>query len=122
MIDSNNKTILFGIIFLDCLKAIDNLTSAINQDVKFVDIQTWKVYEHYTINGENILNLLGFFDSVFQYKSIMKTSFVERRSNFHGYKMKAMVEEVGKAMYIMLYIIVFTCPAKPGVCLVVGLG
>ena len=106
----NNNILISGIVFTDSMNEIHDFTTEINQDIKFIDITTWKVYEHYTINGENILNLLGFFDSVFQYQSIMKTSFVERRSNFHGYKMEAMVEEVGKAMYIMLYMIVFICP------------
>ena len=96
---------LSGIVFTHSMNEIHDMITEINQDIKFVDINTWKVYEHYSINGENILNLLGFFDSVFQYQSIIKTSFVERRSNFHGYKMKAMVEEVGKAMYIIRHYI-----------------
>ena len=92
MIDSNNKTILFGIIFLDCLKVIDNLTSAIHQDVKFVDIQTWKVYEHYTINKKRFKKLLGFFNGSFDYVSIVKVPFIERRINLNGYYLKGVTD------------------------------
>ena len=59
-----------------------------------MDIETWKVYEHYTINQKKILNQLGSFNNDFKYTSIMSESFVERRSNFQGYQMKIMTEEV----------------------------
>ena len=73
---------------------IDDLSTKIDQDINFVDVETWKVYEHYTINQKKILNLLGFFNDDFKYIPIMNESFLERRSNFQGYQMKTMTEEV----------------------------
>ena len=73
---------------------IDDLSTKIDQDINFVDVETWKVYEHYTINQKKILNLLGVFNYDFKYVPIIKESFIERRSNFQGYEMKTMTEEV----------------------------
>ena len=69
------------------------LTTRINQDMKFVHVQTWKVYEHYKINNKSISNQLGFFNTSFDYVHITKKSFDDRRGNFQGYKLKAMTEE-----------------------------
>ena len=73
-----------------------------NMNFKFIDITTWKVYEHYTINGEIKIIQLGFFSSVYQYRPIIKSTFLERRGNFQGYKMKAMTEEIGPYVYFDL--------------------
>ena len=81
-------------IFISNFYAIDNLSTKINQEIIFVDIETWKVYEHYIINQKKILNQLGSFNNDFKYAPIMTESFVERRSNFQGYQMKTMTEEV----------------------------
>ena len=81
-------------IFTSNLYVIDDLSTKIDQDINFVDVETWKVYEHYTINQKKILNLLGFFNDDFKYIPIMNESFLERRSNFQGYQMKTMTEEV----------------------------
>ena len=59
-----------------------------------MDVETWKVYEHYIINQKKILNLLGFFNDDFKYIPIIKESFVERRSNFQGYQMKTMTDQL----------------------------
>ena len=69
------------------------MQTKIDQDFKFVDMQTWRVFEHYGITKKNIKNELGFFDESFNYVSKIKQTFAERRSNFQGYHMKAMVEE-----------------------------
>ena len=81
-------------IFISNFYVIDNLSTKINQEVIFVDIETWKVYEHYIINQKKILNQLGSFNNDFKYTPIMTESFVERRSNFQGYQMKTMTEEI----------------------------
>ena len=81
-------------IFISNFKVIDNLSTKINQEIIFVDLETWKVSEHYTINQKKILNQLGYFNDDFKYIPIMTESFVERRSNFQGYQMKTMTEEV----------------------------
>ena len=82
----------FGIIFVKEVKALQSLTTQINQDIKFVDIQTWKVYEHYKINNQNTMNYLGFFNNSFNYIPVNNKSFENRRSNFQGYRIKAMTE------------------------------
>ena len=63
---------------------IGDFSTRINQDIKFIDITTWKVYEHYTINREIKFNQLGFLSSVYQYRTIIKSTFLERRGNFQG--------------------------------------
>ena len=83
----------FGLIFVDQAKVIGELPTKINQDITFVDMQKWKVYEHYKINKRTIKNQLGFFNSTFQYVPIIYKSFVERRSNFQEYHMIAMTED-----------------------------
>ena len=93
MIENNTVENSFGLIFVNRIQEFDDMQTNINQDFKFVDMQTWKVYEHYEINKKNIKNELGFFDESFNYVSIIKHTFAERRSNFQGYHMKAMVEE-----------------------------
>ena len=72
----NKNSLVNGIVFVDNMNKVYELTTEINQDIKFIDINNWKVYEHYSVNGQNILNLLGFFDSAFQYQSIIKMSFL----------------------------------------------
>ena len=98
----NNKKLVRGIVFIDKIEMIGELSTRINQDIKFIDITTWKVYEHYTINREIKINQLGFFSSVYQYRPIIKSTFLERRGNFQGYKMKAMTEEIGPYVYFDL--------------------
>ena len=80
-------------IFVDQVQVIGELPTKINQDISFVDMQTWKVYEHYKINKRTVKNQLGFFNSAFQYVPIIIKSFVERRSNFQEYHMIAMTED-----------------------------
>ena len=80
----------FGIIFADNIEVIDELPTKINQDIVFVDVKTWKVYENYAINNIVIKRQLGFFNNSLEYVRTMKQSFEDRRGNFHGYQMKAM--------------------------------
>ena len=68
------------------------MPTKINQNVQFVVVGTWKVYECYAINGIKTMTQLGFFDINFHYIPMTTLSFEERRSNFHGYKTKAMVD------------------------------
>ena len=98
----NNKKLVRGIVFIDKIEMMGELSTRINQYIKFIDITTWKVYEHYTINREIKINQLGFFSSVYQYRPIIKSTFLERRGNFQGYKMKAMTEEIGPYVYFDL--------------------
>ena len=72
IIENKNVIVKFGLIFVDQINMIENLPTRINQDIKFVDIQTWKVYEHYKVNGIGIKNELGYFDSSFKYVPTIK--------------------------------------------------
>ena len=85
-------------VFLENINMIGDFSTRINQDIKFIDMTNWKVFEYYIINGQSKMNLLGFFDSKYQYHEVVETRFLERRSNFHGYHMKAMTEEIGKGI------------------------
>ena len=90
MIESNDKTLSYGTIFVNNTKLMQSLPTKINQNIQFVDVNTWKVYEHYVTNKRKILNELGSFDHDFSYIPVTNSSFEERRSNFHGYQIKAM--------------------------------
>ena len=94
LFENDNSKLSFGLIFISNFHVIDNLSTKINQEIIFVDIETWKVYEHYMINQKKILNQLGSFNNDFKYTAIMTESFVERRSNFKGYQMKTMTDEI----------------------------
>ena len=67
LVENSYLIVKSGLIFVDQAKVINDLPTKINQDIKFVDMQTWKVYEHYKINKRTIKNQLGFFNSAFQY-------------------------------------------------------
>ena len=82
--------ISYGIIFVNNTKTIESLATKINQNIQFVDVNTWRVYEHYKINKEKIMLELGFFSNNFTYIAATNSSFEERRSNFQGYQMKVM--------------------------------
>ena len=92
IIKRNDLELSFGIIFVNDTKFIHDLPTKINQNVQFVVVETWKVYECYKINGIKTMRQLGFFDINFHYIPITTLSFEERRSDFHGYKTKVMVE------------------------------
>ena len=76
----------------ESIDVILDLPTKINQDIVFVDVKTWKVYEKYAINKIVIKRQLGFFNNLFEYVRTLKLSFEDRRGNFHGYQMKAMTE------------------------------
>ena len=75
------------------MKVLTNLPTKINQDIKFVNQEDWKVYEHYKVNDKIIMNELGVLDDTFQYIPKLNLRFEERRRNFQGYHLKAMTEE-----------------------------
>ena len=84
--------VMFGIIFVDHIQVIDDLKIEISKDVRFVDIQTWKVYEYYDINEKSFTRQLGFFNPMFQYISTIDGSLVKRRSDLEGFHLRAMTE------------------------------
>ena len=90
MIETNVNMISYGIIFVNNTEAIESLVTKINQNIQFVNVNTWKVYEHYVINNKKIMLELGSFSNNFTYIAAINSSFEERRSNFQGYQIKAM--------------------------------
>ena len=72
---------------------MEGLSTKINQEIQFVNTESWEVYEHYTINNEKIQRKLGFFDKNFKYIPTTLQSFVQRRGNFQGYHLRAITEE-----------------------------
>ena len=99
IIQDPERKISSGIIFIDDMKLLGDLQTRINQDIKFVNYEDWKVYEHYKINDKIIVNQLGFFDDAFHYQSKLNVIFEERRQNFQGYHLKAMTEEESPYMF-----------------------
>ena len=90
----DKSEVRFGIIFVNNTKLIEAMTSRINQNILFVDVRTWKSYEHYEINNIKVMRNLGYFDSDQNYISINNSSFEERRKNFQGYHTKAITEVI----------------------------
>jgi hypothetical protein len=71
----------------------------INQKVYFLSLMNNQVFETYNVNNIRIVRKLGMFEAVkstsklsFSPEPGVETDFVQRRSNFHGVKLKAMVE------------------------------
>ena len=94
IIKLDSSELSFGLIFGTNFDVIKNIPSQIDQEILFIDIESWKVFENYKINNKKILNQLGYFNDDFNYVSMISESFVERRSDFQGYQMKTMTEEV----------------------------
>ncbi len=89
LIENGDRIISYGIIFADTIKVIEKQPTRIHQNIKFVNMENWTVYEHYKINEKNIMNELGVFNSTFQYVPKLLVTFEERRRNFQGYHLKA---------------------------------
>ena len=68
----------------------------------FVNVNSWKVYEYYRINGQKIERLLGIFNQSYSYIPIVTETFLNRRSDFYGYNLKAMTENSGSFLSINL--------------------
>ena len=80
----------YGIVFVNGTKVIERLATNINQNIHFVDVNNWKVYEHYEINNRRTMRELGVLNSNFHFIPFTNISFEERRSNFQGYEIIAM--------------------------------
>ena len=72
---------------------MEDLSTEINQEILFVNTESWEVYEHYTVNNEKIHMKLGFFDKNFRFIPTIFQSFVQRRGNFQGHYLRAITEE-----------------------------
>ena len=82
---------------------LNSVNIPIDKQIYFVDEVSWKTYESYTINEIQITKLLGQLQIANSTSNVEKVQFVEskhyissferRRSNFHGVRLNAMVEE-----------------------------
>ena len=72
----------------------------INQPVYFYKISTQEIFEKYLINGKDIRRKLGSIskNSHFLWENDVNPKFTKRRANFHGLKLKAMVELSGSEL------------------------
>jgi uncharacterized pyridoxamine 5'-phosphate oxidase family protein len=79
----------------------------INQKVYFLSSVTNQVFETYTVNNIRTVRKLGMFKAVTDSSKVtfnpepgVETVFVQRRSNFQGVKLKAMVDVEGAALLV----------------------
>ena len=82
-----------GLIFLEHSDFSQIQPTKINQDVKFIQLDTWRIYEHYVINGQVINQEIGYFDVEFKYIPTMEENLLKRRHTFQGYHMTVMTEK-----------------------------
>ena len=78
----------FAIIFIDHIRMVDGLQIEISKDIRFVDMQTWKVYESYDINEKSFIHQLGFLNPMFQYITTINNSLEQRRIDLEGYHLR----------------------------------
>ena len=79
----------------------EKLKVEINQMIYFYKMSSGEIFETYFINNKHIKQKLGSVSSnttTFIWKNNIQTSFIKRRSNFHGLKLKGMVEFSGYSM------------------------
>ena len=91
------------IINLDGIKSHEELCINVDQEVYFYDETTAEVLEAYEINGVKINNTLGYYNAKnnsFAWNSSKYQNIFKRRANFHGLKLKGMVEEYTAAVMI----------------------
>ena len=78
-----------------------NIRIEINQNIIFFDLQTQELFESYTINNKIVKQKLGHVEETtmsFVWEDGLTSNFIERRSNFHGLKIKGMTEFTGTLM------------------------
>ena len=63
LVNRNEEAYLFGIIFFDKHEVMMSLPTKINQEILFINSNTWDIYEHYSINGNNVATPIAFFNS-----------------------------------------------------------
>ena len=64
LVNRNEANAVFGLIFFETNETLMKLQSRIDQDIFFINSNTWYIYEHYSINinESNIMRQCGFFD------------------------------------------------------------
>ena len=77
----------------------ENLKVEIDQMIYFYKMSSEEIFETYFINNKHIKRKLGDVNSNnFLWEKDIQTSFIKRRSNFHGLELKGMVEFSGYSM------------------------
>ena len=91
------------IITSNGIKSYEQLRINIGQEVYFFDETTAEVLETYEINGMKIKSLLGCYNTSnnsFAWNLSKDQNIFKRRANFHGLKLKGMVEHFAPAVSI----------------------
>ena len=73
---------------------LNHVDLSIGSEVYFMDKASLKVYESYKINSHLVTRYLGYFNRNLTFISVgnISSSYIKRRSNFHGIQFKAMVD------------------------------
>ena len=103
LISENSKILLLLMLENDQVfnQIYDRLKVEINQMIYLYKMSSGEIFETYFINNKHIKQKLGSVSSntiTFIWKNNIQTSFIKRRSNFHGLKLKGMVEFSGYSM------------------------
>ena len=92
LLQRNHRNLDNGLIFAKEVQEINGLAFRIDQDIRIIDLNTWNVYEQYTIHKIFVFKRLGFIDSSFEFISLSNMNMIERRGDFYGYEVKAVSE------------------------------
>jgi hypothetical protein len=94
MFDRHNNIIGTGAVSVMFLLDNIHLDVTINQEVYFVNMTNWSVFEQYNVNNVTINNNLGYFDVNNKFKTtyIGNRFMLERRSNFQNVNFIGMTE------------------------------
>ena len=100
-----NRNLFHKMLIIDTngSRSYEELCTNIGQEVYFYDETTAEVLEAYEINGVKINNTLGYYNAKnnsFAWNSSKYQNIFKRRANFHGLKLKGMVEEYTAAVMI----------------------
>ena len=71
----------------------DDFHVNINQNMKFINLQTGMIYEKFDINNRTISHEIGQVESDLTLKFKERLPFIRLRTDFKGLKLKAMTEE-----------------------------
>ncbi len=104
MIDRLNLGVSAPVIIITFQSFLDmeTINVRLDQEVLFLDKQSWSLLEVYKVSGTVVQTLLGYFDiaNMTFNKSENSKSFVQRRSNFHGLHMIGLSEHEPPESYL----------------------
>ena len=101
LISKNSKIVILLMLAndQDFNQIYENFKVEIDQMIYFYKMSSEEIFETYFINNKHIKRKLGDVNSNnFLWEKDIQTSFIKRRSNFHGLELKGMVEFSGYSM------------------------